>query len=633
MKGYIGKVLVADLTSGKITVEEHDDNFWRMHLGGSMLGVYYALRDIPAGADPLGPDNVLTLAVSVITGAPVPGISRFSVNAKSPLTGTIGDAQCGGYFAPELKYAGFEAVVVKGKSEKPVYLWIHDDEYEIRDASALWGLGTRESEAAIRNELGDDKIRVAGIGLGGEKLVKYACVINEGRHSAGRTGMGAVMGSKNLKAVAVRGTKYKNIEYHDPDAIKAVTASYSDFVKKNAVAEGMSMFGTNGGLLGMNAEGSLPTRNFAEGQFDKGESIGAPAMHAPPFNAKAERCHVCPMACKREIGFDDINGLKVDADYGGPEYETIGMLGSNLLVGDLAVICKLHELCNKHSIDPISLGGSIAFAMECRENGILTDEQCGGLDISFGNADVLIPLTEKIINREGFIGNLLAEGPKIAAEILGNGAEKYAMHVKGSPLPAHMPQIKRGIGVHYALNPFGADHISSDHDGAYSPGAMELFLNRFRGIGLYKPIDISDVGPEKMRFNYETQKFFRVIDSLCCCLFVYGTVFVYYLPELIKIVNGVTGWDVTGAELMYAGERCYNMMRIFNQREGFTRKDDTLPERMFEPFKGGPSKGAHIPKAEFEAALNDYYQIAGWDLETGNPGEGKIKQLGLQEWV
>jgi len=634
MKGYIGKILVVDLTCKKFSIEEHDDKFWRMYLGGSMLGVYYSLRDIPKGADPLGPENVLTLAGSVITGAPAPGISRFSANAKSPLTGTIGDAQGGGFWGPELKYAGFEAIVIKGRSEKPVYIWIHDDEYEIRDASQLWGMNIGKAEEEIRKELSDEKIRVAGIGVGGENLVKYACIINERKHACGRTGMGAVMGSKNLKAIAVRGTKYKNnIEYHDSEAIAELSRGFKEALEKSINAKNISLLGTNGGLLSMNEMGQLTTRNFASGTFDKAKNISAEALRSPPFNAKRETCHNCPMACKRAVGFkDDKSGIEVDRNYGSPEYETMAMMGSNLLVDNLAVICKVNEICNKHSIDTVTLGAAIAFAMECQENGILSDEQCDGLDIRFGNADVLIPLTERIIKREGFIGNLLADGPALAAKVLGSGAERFAMHVKGNPMPAHMPHTKRGLGVHYALNPFGADHVSADQDRIYTPETTEFVLNRVRGYGLHDPVPMTDISTEKMRMLHTTQQLFRVIDSLGCCLFVYSTVYLFGLPDIVKLVNGVTGWGVTALELMRVGEKCYNMMRLFNEREGFTRKDDKLPDRMFEPFKDGPTKGYHIPEDEFEAALNDYYLIAGWDIETGNPGIGKIKELGL-DWV
>lgn len=625
--GYNGKILYVNLTTKKITVETPTQKFYRKYLGGSALGTYYCLRDIPINADPLGPDNVLALSPSVITGAPAPCLSRFSANAKSPLTGGIGDAQGGGWWAPELKFAGFDAVVVKGVSERPVYIFINNGKVEIKSAEHLWGMTTGEAEEAIRKENGDEKIRVAGIGLGGENLVKYACIINERKHSAGRTGMGAVMGSKKLKAIAVRGDK-GNLDWYDKDRLKQISRLSGELMNKNQNMIGLKELGTNSGLVYQQAAGGLPTRNFSSGVFDKYENITAEKMRDTIF-IKSERCYLCPVGCKRVVATNE--PYEVDPNYGGPEYETVASLGSYLEIDDLRIIAKANELCNKHSIDTISIGSSIAFAMECYENGILTKRDTDGLDLRFGNKDVLIPMIQKIASREG-IGNLLAEGPMYAAKKIGNGAEKYAMHVKGNPLPAHMPRVKRGLALVYAVNPFGADHVCTDQDPAYTPETPKVILDKMKGYGLYNPVSSLDLGDEKVKMIYYTQQYFSLMDSLSVCVYGYGTAFLFDLEYLTEVVKAVTGWNVTEWELMKTGERKTNMMRIFNAREGFTAEADILPQRLFEPLERGPSKGHKVDMEQFNRAKQIYYEMAGWDSCDGNPTAAKIKELDLN-WI
>lgn len=625
--GYNGKILYVDLSTKKITVETPPQKFYRMYLGGSALGTYYCLRDIPVNADPLGPDNVLVLAPSVITGAPAPCLSRFSANAKSPITGGIGDAQGGGWWAPELKFAGYDAVVVRGISEKPVYIFINNGEVEIRSAEHLWGMTTGEAEEAIREEHDDKNIRVAGIGIGGENLIKYACIINERKHSAGRTGMGAVMGSKKLKAIAVKGDK-KRLKWYDREKLKQISQLAEELINQNPNMMGLKELGTNSGLVYQQAAGGLPTRNFSLGVFDKYENVTAEKMRDTIF-IKGERCYICPVGCKRVVATSE--PYEVDPKYGGPEYETVAALGTYLEIDDLRIIAKANELCNKHSIDTISIGSSIAFAMECYENGILTKRDTDGLDLTFGNKDVLIPLIEKIARREG-IGDLLAEGPRDAAKRIGNGSEKYAMHVKGNPLPAHMPRVKRGLALVYAVNPFGADHVCTDQDPAYTPETPRVILDKMEGYGLYEPVSSLDLGDEKVKMIYYTQQYFSLMDSLAACVYGYGTAFLYDLKYLTEIVKAVTGWDVTEWELVKTGERKTNMMRIFNAREGFTEKDDILPERLYEPLPKGPSKGYKICRNQLESAKSLYYSMAGWDKRDGNPTIGKIKELGL-DWI
>lgn len=591
------------------------------------MGTYYCIRNIPRGADPLGPDNVLVLAPSVITGAPVPCLSRFTATAKSPLTGTIGDAQGGGWWAPELKWAGFDTVVVKGASRAPVYVYIENGTVQIKDASHLWGKTTGEAESIIRRELDDEKIRFLGIGQGGENLVKYACIINERKHAAGRTGMGAVMGSKRLKGIAVRGNP-ENLKYYDREKMREISRLAVDLMKTNPVMQGLSSLGTNSGLVSQQLTGGLPTRNFSSGVFSGYENLSAERMHQTIF-LKAENCYACPVRCKRVVAAEE--PYSIDPSYGGPEYETVAALGTYTCVDDMVVVAKGNELCNKYSLDTISTGSSIAFAMECFENGLITPEETGGLELRFGNKEVIVPLIESIAFRKG-IGDLLAEGPKEAARRIGNGAEKYAMEVKGNPLPAHMPRVKRGLALAYAVNPFGADHVSTDQDPALAPDAPELFKDRMKAYGLPTPVSTTSLEIDKVRMIYYTQQYFSLMDTLTVCVYGYGTVFLYDMNHLVQIVRAITGWNVSSWELMQVGERRTNLMRAFNTREGFSAKDDTLPERLFERLEEGPSAGLCVGREELEEAKAEYYAMAGWNEETGNPSPGKLMELGL-EWI
>lgn len=626
--GYNGKILHVNLTDRKTSIEEPNEVFYRRYMGGSGLGAYYCLRDIPPKADPLGPDNVIVFAPSVITGAPVPFLSRFNITAKSPLTNGIGDSQAGGYWGPELKFAGYDAIVIRGKSEKPVYLWINNGKVEIRDASHAWGLSTGEAERVIKKELDDDKVIFAIIGQGGENQVRYACVVNERKHVNGRTGMGAVMGSKNLKAIAVKGDK-SSLEYFDKEKMKDLSKLASEIIKENSSAQSLREFGTGGGLPGQQETGGLPTRNHSSGVFDGYENITGQRM-AETILKENGTCYVCPIRCKRVVEAKE--PYEIDPDYGGPEYETLSALGSYLCIDDLITIAKGNELCNKYSLDTISTGASIAFAMECYENGILTKEDTGGLELNFGNREVLIELIDMIAKREG-IGDLLADGPDIASKKIGKDSYKYAIHVKGNPVPAHMARVKQGLGLIYAVNPFGADHMQCDHDILFEEDAPEVIRNRLKAFGLQRTSIGTTLDTDKVRMMYYTQLWRSVMDTLEVCMFGFGTGKVFGMEHLVPIVEAITGWDVSSWELMKVGERRLNLLRLFNEREGFTSKDDQLPDRFFEKLREGPSKGFAINTDDFNRAKDDYYQIAGWDSKNGNPTLGKLKELDMQEFL
>jgi aldehyde:ferredoxin oxidoreductase len=620
--GYTGKILHLDLTSGRFEVEEPGEAFYRRYLGGSALGMYYALKLIRPGIDPLGPDNVLILSLGVTTGAAISGQSRVTATAKSPLTGAIGDAQAGGFWPAEAKAAGFDAFVLTGKAEKPVYLWVQDGKAELREAGHLWGRATYDVEKAIQEELQDPKIEVLQCGLAGEKGVRFACLINMSNRANGRTGMGAVMGAKNLKAVAVRG--HTRPEVADSEALRALAR----WGAKNYPDSGVYSMGVHGtaDVLGFQNEvGGLPTRNWSSGSFDGYEALQGERM-SDTILKERDTCFACVVRCKRVVA-TEWQGRPVEPQYGGPEYETLATLGSYCGVGDLGAIALANQLCNMYGLDTISCGATIAFAMDCFERGLITAEQAGGLELRFGNAAAMVSLVEQIAHREG-LGGLLAEGSARAAQRLGPAAEELAVVVKGQELPAHMPEVKRSLGLIYAVNPFGADHQSSEHDPSYEED-YESYQERLAALDLLDPQPEYSLGPEKIRYALYTQLFYSLLDSVNVCQFVYGPAWHLYGPnQLVEMVRAVTGWDVSLWELMKVGERRMNMMRAFNVREGWGRSDDVLPPKVAQPKEGGPSDGMRVDPEELERAKDTYYAMCGWDAQ-GVPTRAKLEELGL----
>ncbi len=634
--GYHGKILQVNLTDGTIEVETPDEAFYRFYMGGSALGMHYVLKRTPPKADPMGPENTLVLALSVLTGAPVSGQSRMTAVAKSPLTGAIGDSQCGGFWPAEMKFAGYDAIVIQGKADKPVYLWIKDGEAELRDASHLWGKITGEVEATLKQELGDDKIEVLQCGPAGEKGVRFAAIISMSNRANGRTGMGAVMGSKNLKAVVVRGKNRPAVA--DKKGLNALAKWGSANFADSDVA-GMGKYGTAEVLMGQQKSGGLPTRNWSSGVFENAEAISGETMYDTILRGADEgrqdrdgrdTCYACTVRCKRVVQIDE-GPYTADHIYGGPEYETLATFGSYCGVSDLAAVAHANQLCNQYGMDTVSCGATIAWAFNCFDEGLITTEDTGGLDLSYGNAASMVKLTEMIGKRESF-GDLLAEGSARAAERIGRGTEDLVVAVKKQELPAHMPQVKRGLGLIYAVNPFGADHQSCEHDGSYE-GGFTHYQDRLSQLGLTEQQERYSLTDEKVRFALLTEHLYSCLDSVNMCQFVFGPAWHLYGPDqLAAAVQAITGWDVTLDELMRVGERRLNMLRAFNAREGFTREDDKLPKKFTRALTGGRTDGFLYPLDRLETAKDTYYALAGWDVATGAPTREKLAELGL-DWV
>lgn len=626
--GYNGKILHVDLTRGALKIEEPSEAFYRKYLGGSAMGMYYILREMPKGADPLGPDNVLTLMAGVATGAPISGQSRLNANAKSPISGGIGDSQSGGFFPAELKFAGFDGIVIQGKSAKPVYLMLLDGRAELRDAAHLMGKLTGEVDDILRKEV-DPKAEILQHGPGAENGVLFSSLVSMSNRHNGRTGMGLVMASKNLKAVVVRGAK--KVQLADAKALTALNRLGPKGVTENGDMDGLAKFGTAVVVMFNNTLGTLPTRNYNEGQFEGCEPLSGEKM-AETILKERDTCFSCVVRCKRVVEIKD-GAYKVDPRYGGPEYETLGTFGSYCGIRDLAAVSLANQICNEYAVDTIAAGATIAFAMECFEKGVITTKQTGGLELKFGDADAMLTALNQIVRNEGPLGTVLSQGSERAAKVWGRGADECLITVKGAESPAHMPQAKRSLALIYAVNPFGADHQSSEHDPYYEEGIGDFNLDRLKQIGLGSPQPAYSLTEEKVRFAYETEVFYSMLDSAELCQFVYGPTWTLYDGEqTVEMMKAVTGWDLTLDELMTVGRRRLNLFRAFNAREGLGRKDDRLPKKFFKPMTGtGPTAGFALTHEEVDAAIEMYYKLAGFTAN-GAPTRAGLKKLDI-EWA
>jgi aldehyde:ferredoxin oxidoreductase len=625
--GYAGRILHVDLTRSTLEVEEPSEAFYRKYMGGSLMGLYYILQQMPAGIDPLAPENVLTLMVGVTTGAPISGQSRINANAKSPCSGAIGDSQSGGFFPAELKFAGFDGIVIAGRSARPVYLSILAGKPELHDSAHLVGKTTGEVDALLRVELAEPRAEVLQHGPAAERGVIFSSLVSMANRNNGRTGMGLVMASKNLRAIVVRGKGPVSIA--DPATLARLNKAGPKLLHENVDLDGLAAHGTAGGVLPQNLNGTLPTFNYNEGEFSSAEEISGERMTDTILKDR-DTCYACIVRCKRVV---EIAGGQYSADplYGGPEYETLGTFGSYCGVSNLAAIAHANQICNMHGVDTISCGATISFAMECYEKGIISQQETGGMELRFGDAEAMLNVLEQIVTNSGPLGPVLSQGSARAAKLWGPAAEECLITVKNQESPAHMPQAKRSLGLIYAVNPFGADHQSSEHDWTYERDmAIPLYLDRLAELDLKDPCEEGSLGAEKVRFAAYTQIFLSLLDTLELCQFVWGCSWTLYGPsELVEMVRAVTGWPVSLYELMKVGQRRLNLMRIFNAREGFSRKDDVLPRKFFKPLTGqGPTAGVMLDRDEFEAAVDLYYRINDWTDE-GIPTHANLADLAL----
>jgi len=618
--GTYGKLLHVDLTTGRIQVESLPDEVYRLLAGGRALVAYLLLRDLPQGADPLGPENLLIFAPGVMQGTNFPGAGRHGVGGKSPLTGVLGSSEVGGWWGHEFKRTGFDALVVSGRAASPVYLWIHDGEAEIRPAGGLWGLDTGPAQAAIRRELGD-RVRVAQIGPAGENGVRYAAIMHDVNRAAGRNGLGAVMGSKNLKAVAVRGTR--NVPIADRKRVTAVARWLGEnYRKEMAWATSPTGRGTQDGLTGLAAVGGLPTRNFGVAVFEHPELLSGERNYEM-FLKGRDTCHGCPVACKQVFQNEDEDPYRrLDPVYGGAEYEAMGAFGSSCGVEDNLAVLKANELANAYGLDAISTGMSIAFAMECFENGLLTTAETGGLEYRWGDGALLVRSVEMIAGRQGF-GDFLAEGVARMAARIGPAAEPFNVTVRRQELPMHEPRLKPALGAGYAVAPVGADHQMNMHDTAYLRPAGMRRVNSALAEPL-PPLDRAALDENKSIVFYHELNWSHFLDCALICQF-----YCYDYAQMAEAMSGVTGVEYGIHDILAIGERAQALSRLLNLREGSGAEEDRLPRRVMTAFEAGPLAGSGISDEDFAWFLRRFYERMGWDPETGEPARQRLEALGI----
>lgn len=608
MFAYHGKLLIINLTTQEVKEEGLSAPFLKGYLGGIGLAARLLYQYLPANTDAFSPDNPLVFASSGLGGTEVPTASKHAVATKSPLTGLIGDSLSSSYFSLALKRTGFDAVVITGAASSPVYLFIDDGTVHFKEATNLWGKGSPETESLIKSQIGDSRVTVASIGPGGENLVRYACITNDVNRQAGRTGVGAVMGSKNLKAVAIRGTR--PVQVYNPEEVGRISNELIQKAK-GAVTEKYRETGTPANIMVLNLVSALPTRNFQQSRFEKADNVSGEKL-SERYLSKVTACANCPIACSHiySVAEGEYSGTQMGLDY-----ESLFALGPLCGVDDVPSILRAAERCDYYGIDTISTGSSIAWAMECFEKDLLNKEDTEGIELTFGNHDALVSVVEKIGNRRG-IGDLLADGVRLASARVGGGSENWAMHSKGLEIPGYDPRAVKTLALGFAVGLRGACHNRSPAYEVDISGQMDRLKDE----------------PGKGLLVKEQEDFAAVFDSLILCKFI-RKCFDDFYPDMAYLYSQATGLNMTPSELMVAGERINNIKKAFNIREGWKRSDDWLPKRLFsDPVKGVEGREAVISEEGLNRMIDEYYQARGWTSE-GIITDEKMRELELKDSI
>lgn len=608
MNGYLGRILRVNLTTGDIQAEPLNEAYARQFVGGSGLACRYLYDLIDADTDPLGPDNPLVFMTGPLVGTSAPSCGRFVVCARSPLTGIWGEANSGGSWGPALRFAGYDGIIITGQSDRPVYLTIHDGEVELRDAGHLWGLDFYAAHDVLQAELGDTRARVAAIGPAGENLVKMAAVFNDNARAAGRTGMGAVMGSKRLKAIAVSGRG--KVPLADPEAFRAAAKAATAIVREDFSSEMFRDLGTAGWMdAGSQLYGDVPMKYFTQGEFDGAFNLSGSSMTETILTGNSS-CYGCPIRCGRVIEIQD--GPYAIAETDGPEYETLCTFGTLLLVDDLGAVAALNRRCNELGVDTISSGVTIAFAYHLFDQGVLTEADTGGVALCWGDPAGAFHLLELLARREEGLGALLAQG--VRAMGLHYDRLTEAAHVKGLEIPMHEPRAFGSMALAYATSPRGACHVQGD------PYQVDIGME-VPALGLHSSDQFSVEG--KAQMVARSQDWRALYNALIMCQFCNPPV------ELtVDLINAATGWGISVDDLMTLGERLSQLKRLLNCRLGMTAADDQLPDIVLQPLESGPAAG-RVP--DMTTLLRDYYEVRGWDPATGRPTPARLAALGLND--
>lgn len=620
---YAGKILRVNLSTGKISLEstsKYADKF----LGGRGINQWILFRETYQDVRGFDPECPIIFGTGLLVGTAAPGACRYNVDSINSLTGGAGSSNSGGHFGPELKFAGYDHLVITGRRRDPCYLWINDDDVEIRDASHLWGMTTWQTDDTIREELGDEDVQCATIGQAGENLVRGACIINNGARAAGRCGLGAVMGFKHLKAVAVRGTG--NIEVAEPQKFMRLVEELRERIKNDPYLKmGFFKYGTTMIAQHDNDEWSgCPVRNFQDGFWEKSKNIRCEDL-VEKYSKRNLGCFACPSPCSHWLSIEEGKFKGVSGE--GFETNTINNFGYKLNIDNWPAIIQAHVLCSQYGLDVDNTAGPIAWAIECYQRGIIDERDTDGLKLEWGDYEVILELIRKIAMREGF-GDLLAEGSKRASERIGRGSQSYAMHIKGQDLyETIVPRRAWGLGV--IVSPIGGGHLrgAPAFEGYVSPDDAEKFY------GVRSAADRKAyVGKAKLVTWMENFK--AVIDSvgICALLSWWKSPYLIGPKDIAELIEAATGRHIDERELMKTGERIHNVEKAINARIGMTRKHDRPPERFFrEPIKSGPGRGDVLEEEKFEKMLDEYYELRGWDVKTGLPTRAKLEELELKE--
>ncbi len=620
---YAGKLLRVDLTRRKVVEQQLHNSIVKKYIGGIGIAAHILYTEVPSWASAFDASNLLIFSTGALSGTPVPCTSRLFVVTKSPLTNCFCDSAAGGFWAPELKFAGYDAIIISGRASEPVFLWIHEDEVEIKNAKDYWGMDARKTDIAIKRDFDDKRIQVADIGQGGEKLVLFATIMtDEAGRAAARCGVGAVMGFKNLKAVAVRG--HQKLPLHDEKSLREYNTRLLKRFKEDDMTQWFRNYSSPGYFSGSVESGDASIKNWRGGKF-KRKKISYPGGYSKVVVGRSS-CYNCPLACRTKVTVSD-GPYQVEGKVEGLEFETLAALGSNCCIDDMNALVKANDLCNLYGIDTISVGGVIAFAMECYENGLFTTDDTDGIEVTWGNASALLELIEKIAFRRG-VGNLLAEGSARAASMIGQNAHEYAIHVKRLEVPMHDPRTYQGFSLTYACSPVGADHMEGElfAEQLYSPLLKDIYSK----LG----IDLNVINSETIaQAIVKIQNLWHVIgNAMGYCLFpsLSGCTD-YPLQYNIKLFNFATGFNLSLEDIMKVGERIYNLKKLFNIKHNISNSEDTLPKRFLkEPVSIGPSKGK---VSQLEELLPKYYKFRGWDPITGKPSKQKLRELSLEKIV
>jgi len=605
--------------------EEKSLAFYRKYMGGSCIGAYYLLNELKPGIDPFSKENLLIFSTSMISGVKCPGTAMHTVISKSPLTETIGESVTPGYFAEMIKKAGYDAIVIEGKSNEPVYIYINNENVEYRSAKNIWGKRTNDAYDCIKSEMEESEVSISLIGPAGENLVRFASIVSDLIFNSSRCGLGAVMGSKNLKAIAVYGNR--EIEVYNEKKLDQLSRYFKENFMKNPVNALQYNNGGSGGFLNeMSKQGILSTKNFKTASFKNSKHIDGGAI-ANKYKYKNINCSNCFGGCKRVLKGIDKN--KFDKRFGAPELETIASIPYNLQISDTLSVIEIQQQISSLGLDGTSCGTTLGFIFECFEKKLIDINETGGLRLEWGNSEVVIELINQIAYRKG-IGDLLAEGVKRASNKI-DGSKSFTLHIKGLEMPMHEPRVKQMLGFGYAIGETGPIYTIVEHDTDFDFNAPELFLKKVSPLTIYDRAAAAELSNKKIRNFFLLKQAFSMLDALDACIFAFSPVRFFDFKHLVEIINAVTGWETSLFELLKLGEKRAAMFRIFSKRESIDEKYDMIPNRLYEPIENGVTRGLKIKEEDFKKAKKLYYKMAGYNKK-GFPTYEKLLELGIDNY-